>query len=144
MTATQIRALEEALGLTFPAAYNAAQLAYPQALNQFEESDGGGDPADVYWFFRRARNVLDYNESHRADMKLSLAGGELADWPPHMLVIGREGSSGGDFFCLDTSKNDETVYRFDHEEGIFKPFRANLSEYLAWLQHAYETDALLE
>ena len=134
MTDADLERIESELGVTLPEAYKRFQRSYPDALSAVRESGWEGDPEDMYWLFYRPEHVVLYTKSNRESMPVTGEAGEAIPWPRNYLVIGRQGTSGGDFFCLDVTYPDDSVWVFLHEEGCFYLKAKSLAEYAARLQ----------
>lgn len=133
MTEADFKTIETKLKVELPRAYKQLQLKYPKRLNRYQSKAWPRDQLDMYWLFFLAKHVVDYTTSHRESMGVYLPGGTVGKWPDQYLVIGRDGPDGGDFYCLDLSRDDDIVYRFDHEQGIFIEHAESLRAYAAWV-----------
>ena len=133
MTSAELKWIESELAVILPTTYKQFQRRYPVKLFRFRKLDGAGDDEEQYWLFSRADKVVSFTRSFREHHQVYARGGKMKPWPEHYLVIGSEGYSGGDCFCLDTSTATGGVYRFYHERATFKKKAGSIREYAAKL-----------
>ena len=96
MTARDLANIESALGVTLPAAYRAAMLAYPL------------DPADA-----NSQIALNDDATAVTEFNRSLRNDFPGEWQPGYFAVGN--SPVGDPYFLDLAAASPAVWSWDHE-----------------------------
>lgn len=107
--------LETQLGVKLPPVYRSFLESFPDDL---VTNDDQGVFHSTELIFRSTTGSRDYNEDDWAK-----------PFPKHFVCIGWNG--GGSIFCVDTNKQEDEVYLFDHELGDVDPNQTQTLEEFA-------------
>jgi hypothetical protein len=140
MTDVQVQAINEVFGIQLPDYYIQFLRNYPAILDNTPTDHRGKVPLSARDVPKDARQLIELNAIVRQPGGIWLEDeeGDLP-WPSSFWVIGEAAS---DYYCIDTSSNEQTVYMSDHENVAIFPWAANLEEFTARIVR--ETSAIVE
>jgi hypothetical protein len=134
MKATDLEAIEQALGFPLPDFYKRFMLAYPPSL--LRAKPARWEPITEWEFADNPARVIEMNRYVREQEDGYFV--EEGPWPEKYFVIGEEEGGAGNYYAIDRLSGDETVHMFNHADGQIAPlFTKSLEEFRDWMMEYF-------
>lgn len=132
-----VQLLQQLCGHPLPQNFLRLMAAYPQILKTAGRSDSGSGSEGVVSqveLLDAADSLIEINREARLGTLSDPKGREFC-WPKPYLVIGETGD--GDYYCLDTSGEQQGVLQFLNQPAEFECVTESLEEFVEMLVLAF-------
>jgi hypothetical protein len=135
ITKESLKKLEHRFKCSLPKEYKKKLLQPPKEL-LVGYGSGEQSPANTEFLLSHSR-LIQENQTARNEIEWYDRLGNERRWPNRYFVIGVDGQ--GNLYSVDTTRDSQSVYFFDHEEGTFSCIARTFKSFFSQIVANYES-----